>query len=50
LNIDIVINNERKDCKKGTVYVGLLVVGEMNGRDENKGMGLRGFIYTKDIE
>jgi hypothetical protein len=27
LNIDVAIKNERQDCKRGTVYAGVLMVG-----------------------
>jgi hypothetical protein len=50
LNIDFGTNNERQDCKIGTVYGGHCGKGRMNGGDEDEGIELMGFIYREDIE
>jgi hypothetical protein len=50
LNIDSGINNERQDCKIGTVCVGLLVGRRVNGEVEGEGIWLMDFIYLYEIE
>jgi hypothetical protein len=52
LNIDFGINNERQDCKTGTVCAWGVLVGRsrINGGDEDEGIGLMSFIYIKEIE
>jgi hypothetical protein len=50
LNIDFRINNERQDCKIGTVCgEGLPVGREVNG-DKDEGIGLMDFIHIKEME
>jgi hypothetical protein len=44
LSIDFGINNEKQDCKIGTVWGGVLMTG-VNGGDEGEGIWLMGFIY-----
>jgi hypothetical protein len=48
LNIDFGINNERQNCKIGTVW-GVLLRGENEG-DEGEGIWLMGFIYMYEVE
>jgi hypothetical protein len=52
LNIYFGINNERQDCKTGTVYVRVLVGrGSVNiGGDDDEGIGLTSFMYVKEME
>jgi hypothetical protein len=51
LNIDFGINNERQDCKTGTVGErGTCGKGRVNGGDEGEGIWLMGFIYLQEIE
>jgi hypothetical protein len=51
LNIDFGINNERQDCKIGTVCRVVLVGGgSVNGRDEGEEIWLTGFIYIYETE
>jgi hypothetical protein len=52
LNVDLGINNERQDYKKGTVCVGVLFVevGRANQGDESEGIWLMGFKCIYKIE
>jgi hypothetical protein len=51
LNIDLEINDERQDCKIGTMYGGILVGGRrVSEGDEGEGMWLMDFIYLNEIE
>jgi hypothetical protein len=51
LNIDLGINNERQDCKLGTVYVGVLVQGSRVKRGyEGERIWLMGFVYMHICE
>jgi hypothetical protein len=44
-------NNERHDCKIGTVWKGYLWEGgRVNRRDEGEGIWLMGFIYVYKTE
>jgi hypothetical protein len=49
LNIDFGINNERQDCKAGTVCWEDACMG-MNGEDEDEGRGSIDFIYIRKVE
>jgi hypothetical protein len=49
LNIDFGINNERKDCKIGTLCGSTYGKG-MIGGDEDEGIGSISFIHIKEIE
>jgi hypothetical protein len=50
LNTDFGVNNERQDCKIGTVC-GVLVRGGIVSRgDEGEGRWWMGFIYIHEIE
>jgi hypothetical protein len=50
LNIDVDTNKERQDCKVGTVCMGYVWEGEVNGGDEGEGIWWRHFIYLHEIE
>jgi hypothetical protein len=52
LNIKLGINNERQDCKIGTVCVGGVLIGErrVNKGDKDEGIWLMYFIYLYEIE
>jgi hypothetical protein len=49
LNIDLDINNERQDCKIGTVG-GLCGRGRGNGGVEGDGIWVMDFIYLYEID
>jgi hypothetical protein len=49
LNIDFGTNNERQDCKTGTIVGSTCERVRVNGGDEDEGIGLMGFIYIKEI-
>jgi hypothetical protein len=50
LNIDLEINNERQDCKLGTVYREVLVgEGMVNEGDKVEGIWLMDFMYLHEI-
>jgi hypothetical protein len=50
LNTDLNINNERQDCKIGTVWGGSCGKGRGNGGDEGERIWLMDFIYVCEIE
>jgi hypothetical protein len=50
LNTDFGINNERQDCKTGTVWGVFVGRGKVNGGDEGEGTWLVDFIYIYKIE
>jgi hypothetical protein len=49
LNIGLEINNERQDCKIGTVW-GVLLEGRRVNGDDGNGIWLMDFIHTYKIE
>jgi hypothetical protein len=51
VNTDVGINNERQDCKIGTVCIeGCLRGGRIKGGDKGERIWLMGFIYIYEIE
>jgi hypothetical protein len=51
LKVNFGINNERQDCKIGTLCVGVLVGwGRVNVVDDKEGIWLMGFIYLYKME
>jgi hypothetical protein len=50
LNIDVGNNNERQDCKIGTVEGSTCGRGKVIGGDEGEGIWLMGFIYIHKKE